>query len=321
MTLLSKYEQRRDVAPTDILLSIETSCRHAVITLEDPKEVWDKRQTMYKGVADAYIDSYLMQLQNFRMRSEEQVMSYVNRLIVVENDLASVSHTLCEKEKDRAFLRGLGDEFGITGRFISALDSSFNESVSKLVLEEGTREVENDHQDHLSASTALTVVGNRGKVRRNCSHCGRDGQTVETCFQNAKGKRTCSHCSRDGHTVERCFHNPNSASYRKQLNFNRNGTNAGKNWNTHPRRERPMENSEQETEQDTGNDHGSHIGLRTHAVQKGKLTLPSSFRQKWFTDSACTSHMCNERNFFGTLDHSVTGPVEVGEASWPNPWA
>ena len=74
-----------------------------------------------------------------------------------------------------------------------------------------------------------------------------------------------------------------------------------------------MENSEQETEQDTGNDHGSHIGFLPHAVQKGKLTLPSSFRQKWFADPACTSHVCNERNDFETLDHSVTGPVEVGE--------
>ena len=279
LTLLSKYEQRRDVALTDIILSIETSCRHAVITLEDPKEVWDKLQTMYKGVADACIDSYLMQLQNFRMRSEEQVMSYVNRIIAIENDLASVGHKVCEKEKQRPLLRGLRNEFGITCRVIRALDTSLNESVSKLVLEEGSPEVENDHQDHLSASTALTVVGNRGNVRRNCSHCGRNGHTVETCFQNARGKSTCSHSGRDRHTIERFFHNPNSASYRKQLNFNRNGTNAGKNWNTHPTRERPIENSEQETEEDTGNDHGSHIGLLTHVVQKGKLTLPSSFRQ------------------------------------------
>ena len=53
LTLLSKYEQRLDVALTDTLLSIEKSCRHAVITLEDPKEVRDKLRTVYKGVADA----------------------------------------------------------------------------------------------------------------------------------------------------------------------------------------------------------------------------------------------------------------------------
>ena len=100
------------------------------------------------------------------MRSEEQDISYVNRLIGIENDLASVGHAVCQKEKQRASLRGVRDEFVITGGVIRALDSSFNESVSKLVLEEGSREVENDHQDPLSASTALTVVGNRGKVRK-----------------------------------------------------------------------------------------------------------------------------------------------------------
>ena len=61
-------------------------------------------------------------------------MSYGNRLIAIESDLASVGHTVFEKEKQRALLRGLRDEFGITDRVIRALDSSFNESFSKLVL-------------------------------------------------------------------------------------------------------------------------------------------------------------------------------------------
>lgn len=42
-TVLTKYERGCDVALTDILLSIDASCLHTIITLEDPKEctrVW-----------------------------------------------------------------------------------------------------------------------------------------------------------------------------------------------------------------------------------------------------------------------------------------
>ena len=86
--------QRRDVALTDILLSIEDSCRHALINVEDPKYMWDKLQVMKKGVSDASIDTYLLKLQDFKMGANENVMCYVNRLMELENDLASVGHSL-----------------------------------------------------------------------------------------------------------------------------------------------------------------------------------------------------------------------------------
>ena len=52
----SQYVYRKDVALTDIILSIEDSCSHAVINLEDPTLVWEKLQATYKGVSDACID-------------------------------------------------------------------------------------------------------------------------------------------------------------------------------------------------------------------------------------------------------------------------
>ena len=67
-----KFSHRRDVALTDILLSVEDSCSHAVINYEDPKAVWDKLHEMYKGVSDACIDAHLLKLQKIKMGDDEK---------------------------------------------------------------------------------------------------------------------------------------------------------------------------------------------------------------------------------------------------------
>ena len=95
--LLSSFVKRRDVALKDILLSIGSSCRKSFITLEDPSEVWTKLETMYRGVEDACIDTYLVQMHTFRMRPDERVMRYVNRLIALQNDLAALGHNITEE--------------------------------------------------------------------------------------------------------------------------------------------------------------------------------------------------------------------------------
>lgn len=103
---LVKYTSRRDVALTDILLPIEDNCSLAVVSLEDPKNVWDKHVEMYRSLSDACVDSYVVKLQNLQMKDDDKVMTYVNRLTEIENELATVGHSLDEIEKRRSLLRG-----------------------------------------------------------------------------------------------------------------------------------------------------------------------------------------------------------------------
>lgn len=69
--LLSNFEKCRDFAPTDILLSMETFCTYSVITLHDPSEAWTKLETIYRGVADAFINTCVMHMHKFYMRLDE----------------------------------------------------------------------------------------------------------------------------------------------------------------------------------------------------------------------------------------------------------
>ena len=83
-----------------------------------------------------------MNLQNLRKKDNEKVMTYVNQLTEIENELATVGHSLDESEKRRSLLRGLRDEFSVTARVIRAMNMNFKKEVSELVVEEGTRETE-----------------------------------------------------------------------------------------------------------------------------------------------------------------------------------
>ena len=182
------YTQRKDVALTDIILSIEDKCSHAVINLDDPHLVWEKLQEMYEGVSDACIDTYLERLQNMKMEEDEKVMEYMNRLVEIENDLAGVGHILDEKDKIRSLLRGLREEFE-AGKVIRAMEISFTKAVSELVIEEGCRNQLKEASED-TVGTALTTV-------------------------HQSGTPCCSHCGREGHIADQCFHNPKSPAYRK----------------------------------------------------------------------------------------------------------
>lgn len=109
---------------TDILQSIEDNCSHSVITMNNPRLVWEDCKTcMYKGVRNACIDTYLVNLHCLKMHGDEKVMAFVNR-IELENDLATVGQCLDEKEKKRTLPRGLKYEYKTTSKVVPAMDMS-----------------------------------------------------------------------------------------------------------------------------------------------------------------------------------------------------
>ena len=275
-TGISKYVHRKDVALTDIILSIEDSCSHAVINMEDPALVWEKLQAMYKGVSDACIDTYLEKLQCLKMDEDEKIMEYVNRLVSVENDLAGVGHVLNEKDKIRALLRGLREEYEVTAKVIRAMNTSFTKAVSELVIEEGSQNSQHNQVVDTTA-TALATVHNYDK-------------------------KTCSHCGRGGHVVDDCYHNPNSKSYRKGFKGKRKGP-----------RNNKKPNQQKQKKQEGGAKDLSDVALVSKTVLNLNVDDPDSIKDKWMVDSACTSHMCNDESQFHTLRKTPCRSVQVGE--------
>lgn len=101
------------------------------------------------------------------MDSSESIMSYVNRLRELENKLAEIGSHEKDKEKGRALLRGLRDEFNITAEVIRATDKSIPEAISLLVIQEATITKKEDANGN---SDSAFIVN---KLEKSCYYCNK----------------------------------------------------------------------------------------------------------------------------------------------------
>ena len=230
---------------------------------------------MYKGVSDACINTYLEKIQFLKMDDDEKIMEYVNRLVEVENNLEGVGHVLSEKDKIRALLIGLREEYEVTAKVIRAMDMCFTKAVSELVIEEGSQ----NSQHNESVDNTATVLATVHHPHKQC----------------------CSHCGRGGHDADDCYHNPKSKSYRKGFRGKRKGLR--NNSKSHQHKHKP----------EGGFKHFSDVALVFKTVLNMNIDNPASIKDKWMVDSAATSHICNDHSQFFSLRRTPCKSVEVGE--------
>ena len=271
----TNYERRRDVALTNIILTIDDSCIAAVITLRDPKEVWDTLKKMYKTVSEARIDAYIVQFQQLKMKPTEKVMEYINRLSVIENKLAGVGHTIPSSDKRRTLLRGLRKEFPITAGIVKATDKDFNEAVAALVTQEA--EIEGEVYDSGNENTALQV----------------------------HNETKCGFCGKQNHSTQNCFFNPDGENYKPQLSNKRVDRRRSrgnlKTGNVGARHNRRDNNS-------------AYANVSIIAKCNRAMTaLKNDTSSDWYIDSGASAHMCNNPSLFTSLqDISSEDTVSVG---------
>lgn len=287
------FARRKDIALTNIILTIDDTCNAAVITLRDPKEVWDKLGSMYRKVLDARIDAPLVHLQKVKMHSSERIMEYVNRITEIENKLAGVGHLVDSAEKKRVLLRGLRKEFTVTAEVIRAIELDFEDAVSRLVAAEAEREESEEEPDRADRNSALAAAPDHLK---------------------------CKFCCKGGHNEDRCFFNPEISNYRPQLAKKRKDR----------RRKRANKGHIQDTGKACKKSIDAHDGKSLSAYvdvsffskvrnrqrkgQKRKKMNDPRIKGKWYIDSGASSHMCNDQNLFRSFHPNVADlAVSVGD--------
>ena len=185
---LHKFNQRQDQAITILLLSIEDSCLAPVITMRDPKKIWETLSSSFRTSSEASVDVFLHEYQSLSMGDSEKVMAYINRMTELENKLSSVGHTLTDADKKRAMLRGLRGEFKVIAGVIRATEKSVQDAIGLLFVQEA----ENNAINSSAVKKNVQVF--------KAEHGGR--------------KRTCFFCKKPGHVKKNCFKNPDSPRFK-----------------------------------------------------------------------------------------------------------
>lgn len=290
---LQKYRRKNDLALAHIFMTINASCKSSVVTLRNPKVVWDRLATTYQKVSEATIDAMLTRFQTMSMERTESVVNFTNRIDDIVNQLAAIGHSTSDQEKRRALLRGLSRDFLVPAQVIRCSGKTFTEAVSDLVVFECTMERDEPAKAFISKPT------------RHSSQC------------------TCTHCGRPGHTMDRCWHNPNGSNYREydpsknSSNRNRNGRRKG---SSH-------RNGDIQSTNDPANIdktlEGNKVVINSDSESElAILTVTSAFvsqcdtdSSKWMLDSACTSHICNDKSAFVSIRNNDS-KVQVGNHNY-----
>lgn len=115
---LRKFDRRKEIALSTILLLVHDSCVAPVMDMRNPSLVWKTLKEQHQAVSQASRDGLLDRYQAMKMKPSESVLEFRARLSELESQLGGIGYNTSEAEQLRALLRGLRDEFGVTAEVI-----------------------------------------------------------------------------------------------------------------------------------------------------------------------------------------------------------
>ena len=175
----SSNERKKAQCLAIILLSIDDSYVAPVISMEDPKEVWEKLKSTYSSSSEAHIEALHSMLHEAKMGENESVVQFSNRIIGLRDQLSATGESVDQKLLIRVFLRGMPSAYKVEASIARQSFTTFDDVVSHLSAAE-VREQCNDEKMDTGEDSAFVVPHN------NCHHCGRPGHRKDKCFHNPK---------------------------------------------------------------------------------------------------------------------------------------
>lgn len=106
---------------------------------------------MFKCTSEANVDEYLPRYKSIEMESSETVMSYVSKLLELENKFGEIGCPINDKEKCWALLRGLKEEYKVIAEVVGATNKSPSGAISLLVVQEAAIKKKESKQEVDSA--------------------------------------------------------------------------------------------------------------------------------------------------------------------------
>nr|GEV19280.1 retrovirus-related Pol polyprotein from transposon TNT 1-94 [Tanacetum cinerariifolium] len=266
-------------ASSTIRLALAPEIKYSVLKVKTPKDIWDKLTNIYASKSLTHRLFLKIELYSLELEEESNLHDHINSFNQLVCQLANVDDAIKDEEQALLMMSSLPKSYKpfvqtiLTGRTTLTF-----EDVLK-ALRDNERMTGNDSS---SGSDNLLVVDDFGRGR-NFQRGSSKGRS-----KSRMGGVECYYCGDKGHMQVRC------PQFCKDL--------------------KSLRDSKGRKKVDSGEmnavDNGGDEFLMTETTMDGILREK---KPKWVLDNATSSHICNDRAMYETLnDKGQFGEIKVG---------
>ncbi|KAL6323788.1 hypothetical protein AAG906_002256 [Vitis piasezkii] len=277
-----------------------------IIARETPKEAWDKLKEMYLGsdrTRQMQILNLKRQFEVLRMKDNEFIKEYVDRLMEVVNKIRLLGEDLTDQRVVEKVLVSLPERF--ESKISSLEDSkdltkiSLAELVHAFQAQEQRRSMRQEESNEKAFLALQKRKASQGKEKKQSGE-KKDKEKNEGQGRKSGGKKRyppCPHCKKQSHSENFCWYRP-SVQCRSCKQFG------------HVEKVCKNKNDQQ-------GEQGQQTQMAENQQQQEQLFIvtshaTSSCTETWLIDSGCTNHMTLELSCFKELDQSYKSKVKIG---------
>ncbi|KAG8480405.1 hypothetical protein CXB51_025116 [Gossypium anomalum] len=276
-----------------------------IMACETPKQAWDKLKEEFQGTERTRQQQLLnlrRDFENLKMKEEETVKKYSDKIIVVVNSIRLLGEQFDEARIVEKVLSTLPERYEAK---ISSLEDSkdltsisLTEPINALYVQEQRRASRSEeHQE--GAFQAKTKA-----AQSTSAYKGKKNWRNRPKPDAARGEdRLCRFCKRPGHQEARCWFRPDVMCQHcnKKGHVERVCKEKGR-----PGKNQPQHKNEEARVAEDCSDHEEQVFAVSCSAGQKKGT------KGWLLDSGCTNHMSPDETIFKTLDRSYKTRVKIG---------
>ncbi|KAH1057547.1 hypothetical protein J1N35_035612 [Gossypium stocksii] len=246
-----------------------------IMECETPKQAWDKLKEEFQGTERTRQQQLLnlrRDFENLKMREEETVKQYSDRIMAVVNSIRLLGEQFDEARIVEKVLSTLPERYEAK---ISSLEDSrdltsisLTEFINALYAPEQRRANRmEEHQEGKKAWKDKPKSDAPRRLDRPCRHCKKPGHPEARCW--FRPDAFCQYCKKKGHVERVC-------------------------------KSRPRQNQPEQPKAE------AQVAEEDSTMRNHKKPL-----NEWLLDSGCTKHMPPDEKIFKTLDKSCQTKVKI----------
>ena len=303
----TNVSEKNDMAIALIFQSIPEALILQVGDLDTAKKVWDAIKARHLGadrVREARLQTLMAEFDRLKMKETETIDDFVGKLSEISSKSAALGENIEETKLVKKFLKSLPRKkyIHIVASLEQVLDlkeTSFEDIIGRLkAYEERIREDDDEGQEDQSklmlansenqyTQSNQDYGGNRGRGGR---FYGRGRGRGRSYREFDITKITCFRCDKKGHFASSC---PDRLLKLQEA----------------------YENRADETQEADGLLMHEVVYLNEKNIKLKEFEANSESENVWYLDNGASNHMTGRRDYFKTMDETITGKVRFGDDS------